>query len=403
VRAERLTLALALALVSCAPATACPEPVDALVAARAYVADACVRREAMEASVAAADTPYGRLRLDHYALSGAGVIDDANDWDALPVLTRRVRRLRVDDGTAPDSALEEGPVIDSAPSDLASYVAAGQRAFERFPIQIDLGLAPLRDRATAERIGLIVSEGGLVRGAIEAETATGWTVSLTCAACHARNVDDAFVLGVPNERIDLGSLYGHDDWPVGTMDVTDDGITNPIRPSDLRPIASQARLQHTGNLFNGRIARMVRIETLMIGQLSGTFRPDREVVASIALFLEAEGDALPRPDRALPGATMFEASCAGCHRGDALAGPPVPVDVVGTDPIATTGGQRGTGAYRAPSLLGVGDRRGVLHDGSAVDLRAVLQLDPSEHVGHPFGLERSTDEREAIAAYLDPR
>lgn len=401
--ADRHVLALTLALAACAPAPSCPEPTDALAAARAYETDPCARRRAMEASVAAAETPYGELRLEHYALGGAGIDDAANDWDALPIFSRRVRRLRVDGGSAPDAALEEGPVIDAAPTDLASYVAAGERAFDRYPIQIDLGLAPIRDRATAERVGLVVGDDGLVRGAIEAETATGWTVSLTCAGCHARSIDGELLLGVPSDRIDLGSLYGHDDWPVGTMDVTDDGITNPIRPSDLRPIAEQARLQHTGNLFNGRIARMVRIETLMIGQLSRGFRPEREIVAAIALFLEAEGEALPRPRMGHAGAPLFDSACAGCHRGDALAGPPVAVDLVGTDSTATIGGQRGTGGYRAPSLLGVADRRRVFHDGSAADLRAVLHLDPSSHAGHAFGIELTTEERESIVAYLTAR
>lgn len=406
-RAEFLVVALGLGLglgfAGCAPAPTCPEPADALEAAGAYVTDACVRRRAMEASVAAADTVYGRLRLEHYALRGAGVADAAQDWDALPVFSPRVRRLRVDGGMAPESALEEGPVIDTSPTSLSAYVAAGRRAFERYPIKIDLGLAQIRDRATAERLGLDVGDDGLVRGAIEVATTTGWTVSLTCAGCHYRSVDGSMLLGVPNDRIDLGVLSGDDAWPVGTMDVTDDGITNPIRPADLRTIAHQERLQHTGNLFNGRIARMVRIETLMIGELSRHLRPDREIVAAIALFLEAEGEALPRPDPRHPGAALFASECAGCHRGAALAGPPVRVDVVGTDATATVDGERGTGAYRTPSLLGVGDRRKLLHDGSAADLDALLRLVPGPHIGHAFGLALTAEERGTIRDYLAVR
>lgn len=377
----------------------CAEPDSPLAAAHAYASEGCARRTAMEASVAAADTPYGATRLTHYAL-GDGT--DA-DWDSLPVFDRPVRRLRVRGGTASDDALDAGPVTVLATDDVPGYVEAGERAFTRYPIQIDLGLSPLRDRAVAERMGFTVSGDGLVHGVVEVETSTGWTVSLTCASCHAREIDGVEILGVPNERIDLGGLLGHLEWPIGTMDVTDDGVANPVRPSDLRPIAYQARLQHTGNLFNGRIARMARIETLMITQLSENFRPEREVVAAIALFLEAEGERLPRPERAALGASLFAATCAGCHRGESLSGPPVSVDVVGTDPTATTGGQRGTGGYRAPSLLGVGDRRGVFHDGSAEDLNAVLNLSESDHRGHRFGLELSLEEREQIASYLTGR
>ena len=395
-----LAAALTGALAACAPEPSCAEPAGALEAAVAYTRDVCVRRRAMEASVAAADTPYAQLRLAHYALSSAGVDDAARDWDALPVFSLRVRRLRVVGGSAPDAAREEGPVLAAPPTSLEDYVAAGRRAFERYPIQIDLGLAVVRDRARAERAGLFVEADGLVRGAVEVETTSGWTVSLTCAACHARAVDGVVVLGVPNDRIDFGAITGDDTWPIGTMDVTADGVANPIRPSDLRPIAQQARLQHTGNLFNGRVARMARIETLMITELQQRFRPEREVPASIALFLEAEGDALPRPDAAHPGAAPFAAECASCHRGDALAGPNVAVELLGTDATATRDGERATGGYRAPSLLGVGDRRGLLHDGSAADLDALLGLAPSAHLGHAFGLALSAEERANVRGYL---
>lgn len=365
---------------------------DAVLAAHTYESDLDARRAAMEASVAAADTPYGALRLAHYG----------RDWESLPVFSPRVRRLRVREGTASDASLETGPVIAAPPTDLEAYVTAGERAFDRYPVQIDLALAPIRDRATAERMGFVVTPDGIVRGAVEVETASGWNVALTCAGCHAAEREGAFVLGVPNERLDLGSLEGRLDWPLGTMDVTDDGRQAPLRPADLRPLASQARLQHTGNLFNGRIARMVRIETLAITQLGMNFRPEREVIASIALFLESLDATLPRPDRTAPAAATFANACAGCHAGDALAGEIVPVEVVGTDATATLGGQRGTGGYRAPSLLGVGDRRGVLHDGSATSLRGLLGLEPSAHVGHPFGLTLPIADRDALAAWLTP-
>lgn len=391
-------------VVWCAPFVAscvhpCAEPSAPLEAAHTYEAETCARRAAMEASVAAADTPYGTLRTAHYALGDGST----GDWDSLPVFSRPVRRLRVRGGSASDAALDQGPVMRLETDDIPGYVAAGERAFTRYPIQIDLGLSPLRDRTTAERMGFTVEDDGLVRGVIEVETSTGWTVSLTCAGCHAREIDGVEVLGVPSERIDLGSLLGHLEWPIGSVDVTSDGIANPIRPADLRPIAYQSRLQHTGNLFNSRIARMVRIETLMISQLSENFRPERDVVAAIALFLEAEGNALPRPDSSHEGAALFSDTCGGCHRGEALSGPPVSVDVVGTDAVATTGGQRGTGAYRAPSLLGVAERRGLFHDGSAADLSAVLGLTESTHAGHRFGLALSREERERIADYLGAR
>lgn len=173
-RLSRLATLVALAI-GCAP-VAGPAPArDALADAAAFEDDVAARRAALEASVSVADTPYATLRLDHYATGAEG------DWDALPVFAPRVRRMRVRGGTASDESLEEGPVIADAPlDDLAGYEAAGARAFERYPAQIDLALARLRDRATAERLGFVVEADGIVRGLVEVQTSTGWNVALSC-------------------------------------------------------------------------------------------------------------------------------------------------------------------------------------------------------------------------------
>ena len=206
--------------------------------------------------------------------------------------------------------------------------------------------------------------------------------------------------GLSNPDWRLAELLGAPIWRPGTMDVTADGISNPVRAADLRPLALQARMHHTGNLGNGRVARMVRIETLIANHYHFERRPNREVVAAIALYLESLADALPRPDPASEGGAAFRSTCAGCHRGPAMAGPPVSVRVVGTDPAATIGSARATGGYRAPSLLGVCDRRAILHDGSATGVRGLLGLEPSDHEGHPFGRDLDRHTREAIAGFL---
>lgn len=363
---------------------------DPLEDARAFRDDVRVRREALLDSIAERDTPYGALRVQHYALAGEG-LDSDDDWDRLPEFLPRVREVFVDDAEG-----EAAPIAETDLASLDRVLDAGERAFDRYPAQIDLGLALVRTRADAERMGLYIEDDGRVRGLIEAETASGWVPALTCSGCHGRFDGSAFRLAIPNERLAIGSPS----WPLGTMDVTDDGIENPTRPSDLRPIARQARLHHTGNVVNGRIARMVRIETLLITQQNERLRPSRTIVAAISLYLDSLADTLPTLDRASTGASLFARECARCHEGDALAGTWASVTEVGTDPVATMGGQRGTGGYRPPSLLGVSDRRGLFHDGSAADVRAVLRLDPSEHVGHAFGLGLSTSEREAIVTFL---
>lgn len=398
--------ALAVLASACAPDVDPLEgPSDALEAARAYVEDARARRRALEASVAVAETAYADLRSAHYALGGSEGGGDAEDWEALPVDDLRVRALRALGASASDggegaAVVDELDALDGPEATLGDWERAGAIAFARMPAQIDLTLDRLRDRETAERAGLVVEPDGRVRGAVEVETASGWVVTLTCAACHSAVRDGEILPGVGNDALALGALYGGD-WPRGTLDVTSDGVENPVRPSDLRAIAHQARLHHAGNLANGRVARMVRIETLLITQRRMRARPDRRLVAAIALYLESLGRGLAELDATSEGAAHFARECARCHEGAGMSGASIDVALVGTDPRATElGSERGTGAYRAPSLRGVGDRRALLHDGSAADLDALLRLAPSEHVGHAFGLGLDGDARRAIASYL---
>lgn len=362
--------------------------------ARLFRDDVHARRAAMEASVHEFDTPYATLREDHYALVGAG-IESTDDWDRLPEFAPRVRAFVVEGAPREEGVIAE-PVLDT----WEETVREGERAFDRYPAQLDLSLTQIRTREDAERLGFYVDPEGRVRGLVQAETATGWVPAVTCSGCHGRFDGSAFRLGIPNERLDLAALSAST-WPVGTFDVTNDGIDNPTRPSDLRPIALQARLHHTGNLQNGEMARMVRIETLLITQQGQRLRPNRTLVAAIAVYLDSLAETLPELDHASPGGQLFARECARCHALPSLSGAFVTASEVGTDATATTGGQRGTSGYRAPSLLGVLDRRGLFHDGSARDLRAVLQLDPSTHRGHRFGLSLSADEREALITLLE--
>ncbi len=381
-----VSIGLALAgLVGCAPEERSP-----LDDARAYRDDARVRRAALERSISEQTTPYGELREMHYALSGADVESD-DDWDRLPEFLPRVREVFVD-----GDEREGSPIADTDLSSLDQAVAAGERAFDHYPAQIDLALTQVRTRADAARMGLHVETDGRIRGLVEAETASGWVPALTCSGCHGRFDGEAFRLGIPNENLAIGDPA----WPLGTMDVTGDGVDNPTRPSDLRPLSVQSRLHHTGNLLNSRIERMVRIETLLITQQNERLRPSRTLVAAISLYLDSLAGTLPTLDHASPGGQLFARECARCHSSPALGGAFVDAHEVGTDAIATTAGQRGTGGYRPPSLLGVLDRRGLFHDGSAADARAVLHLDPSEHVGHAFGLGLTEREREQVLAYL---
>lgn len=380
-------------------------PADPLEAARAYVEDPAVRRAALEASVAGSDTAYARVRLERYAL--AGVPED------IPVISPPVRPLRVSPGAQPERpAAPLDSIADAAGplarGDLGALVEAGRVAFGRYPVHLDARLsAALRaDAESVRRYGLEVDDEGVVRGAVEVQDATGTLrVALTCAACHdGRGTDGSGIPGVGNDRLRLAELLGGGDggWAPGRLDVTGDGIENPVRAPDLRPIRWQTRLHHSGNLANGRLARMVRIETLLSERLAFRGRPDRTLVAAMSLYLDSLASSVPAPGSAGSESLRVRAACGGCHASPALAGPVVAAGVVGTDPAASEG-SRGTGGYRAPSLLGVADRPSLLHDGSAPGLRALLGLEPSSHRGHPFGLELPVSEREAIAAALGAR
>lgn len=382
------------------------EPTDPVETAEAYIDSAQTRRAALEASVSVADTPYARVRLAHYSLSGAGIDDPWTDWDLAPLLVRGpVRRLRVPEteGDPIPEPFEAERIIDDVGemTELDDYVTAGRIAFELCPIQVDTTYQRLRRSAEEARsFGLHVTEAGEVRGAVEMRVPDGtWVVAITCAACHSStDPDGTHRPGLSNPNWDLARLLGAPIWQPGTMDVTADELWNPVRASDLRPVSQQARLHHTGNLANGRIARMIRIETLIAGRSGWESRPNRRVVAAMALYLESLSDALPEPIWEGEGARAFESTCARCHAGSAMAGPPV---AVGTDPAATaTNSARGTGGYRAPSLRGAADRRRILHDGSAWDLRALLRLDDSEHVGHSYGTNLPAATREAIIEFL---
>jgi hypothetical protein len=90
---------------------------------------------------------------------------------------------------------------------------------------------------------------------------------------------------------------------------------------------------------------------------------------------------------------------------------------VETDSALTLHSRRGTGYYKVPSLRGGWYREVFFHDGSLANLEDVL--DParlkSDYVptgfklpgvkqkavkGHPFGMELSKEDREALIAYL---
>jgi cytochrome c peroxidase len=109
---------------------------------------------------------------------------------------------------------------------------------------------------------------------------------------------------------------------------------------------------------------------------------------------------------------VFSIACAACHVPPRLTGPPVALAIVGTDPTLGVSADRGTGAYRVPSLRGVGSRGPLLHDGTIPSVDALF--DPTRLTGgfsqrlhgsgpvagHAFGLDLADADRRALTDYL---
>jgi len=410
----RAAIALAvLALVGCAS-----EEV-ALDDGLAYLDDDGYRRAALEASFVRDDNGYAALRLAHYGRGDEG-------WDALPLWNPPVRPVTVDDvgrfrgDPARVTDAPMAPVLESVEPTEEALRELGRRAFETYPVQIsDSFGSGAEDLESVERYGLSVDDRGRVGGLVRVRTPSGGErFAVTCATCHARAVDGELVHGMAS-RADWGALAhraglraGQDPerlapylaWGPGRVDVTSDGVNNPVAMSDLRPLARQPYLHWAANVRNDLVALAIRIETLLITSGGQNVRPPREIALGLALYLRSLADDRAPEDRAAhpEGAALYDRPCGSCH-GD--EGRPdsgrVPLDEVGTDPAVGLSSMRGTGHYRVPSLWAVADRSPLLHDASVPDLQTLL--DPArldEAPGHVWGTGLSPTERAALTRYV---
>ena len=110
-------------------------------------------------------------------------------------------------------------------------------------------------------------------------------------------------------------------------------------------------------------------------------------------------------DAAKRGKRVFrnEGRCSTCHRGptftDVLSGPDRSVPFlhdpaeVGTDPGYAL--RSATGRYRTTPLRGLWQHPPYFHDGSAPDLRAVV-----EHYDRQFGLKLTSKQKADLVEYL---
>lgn len=405
---KRLAIPLAFALLSCAHHDDhAGESIE-----QRYLDDPSFRRAELETSLVTRDNGYARLRLAHYGTQDDHDWDHAREWN--PVVEPVV------DGVALDASL--GPTARAL--DLASP-SLGRDAFARYPVQL---LSSVERAHALSDYGVWRDDSRGIGGLVRARLADGSSgVFLTCSSCHAR-VDDAghLVDGLPNVHLDLGRL-AYDtsstkdarvlSWGPGRLDVTSNDGSEPVRIPDLRPIRWLTHLHADGNVVQRDLVVLaIRIETLILTSHHELLRPPREVALSLARYLWSFADTAPSPsttDEAVrQGASIFDARCAACHAPPGFTGPPIALDVVGTDPTIGRSLDRATGFYRVPSLRFVGTRGPLLHDASLPSLEALFdptRLDAGYRGGtygagsvggHRFGLDLVASERAALIAYL---
>lgn len=414
VRQQRLRgLIAAAAVASCGAA---PEALsDADIAAR-YLGDGAFRRAALEASLAAPETPYATLRMRHYE-SGDGA-----DWSRLALWNPPTAPWT----DATDPPAPQPLVIPDAArrGDLAALRALGERAFWTYPAQLASSSVERADALTLARYGVLFDGPavGLRRITLPDGSAA---VALSCAACHtARGAAGAIVAGLANTSLDLGGLAARDlddplaaarlrAWGAGRVDVTTADGREPIAIPDLRAVRFERYLQRSGAVMQRSLASLaVRVETLLITSLHASVHPPREVSLGLAVYLYALGDALgPPPSTDSPGARIFLARCARCHAPPTFSGGRVTAEEVGTEGSVARSVERGTGFYRVPSLRGVGARAALLHDGAAAGLEGLFDPERTRPnytgsrrggpiAGHAYGLDLAPDERAALLGFL---
>ncbi len=370
---------------------------------------------------------YSAVRLAHYDTG------DKADWSRLPEWNPPAEPVSAAELEAPGGARATAALGPAAHAlDTArDLLALGEEAFFRYPTQLARPQIALASRAAADRYGLWVDQNRGAGGLVRVQLADGTRgLAYTCATCHARKDSAGLVVGVGNDRFDLGRMLADASQRIPPavaqrylelgecrIDVTTMDGGEPVRIPDLRPTRWLTHLQHGGAVQQRDVETLaIRIETLIVTSNNMVLRPPREVTLALAAYLWSLGASLPSRDPATPseqhGATLFASACASCHAGAGYAGKPVPFSLVGTDPTLGRSSTRGTGGYRVPSLRGVSSRGMLLHDASLASIEALFdpsrlgagytggRRGPGPVPGHAFGLDLREAERNDLLAFL---
>lgn len=363
---------------------------------RRYLDDRSWRRDVLEQSLWRPELPYAAKLLDNYGLERGG-------WDLLPARSFEV--APVYGPLAPEEEFSPTLIDPTEPADRSGWLELGREVFWRLPMRRDAYLEWLVENPQVwDEVGLERGRDGALRGFVRyVDTRGAVRVGISCAACHGHDGE----AGRAISGLDLGkarALYRRSRgiepgpfelWGPGVVDVTDDGITDPVAIPNLLGLSKQRYYNASASIeaVNPATAAL-RFETQYILNYGYEVRPERTLTWALAMYVMSL-DELDERGRGEPVPDVFIQQCASCHDPEAsFSGGLVSAEMMSSAQLAASSPTRGTGNYRAPSLRGVGLGGPFLHDSSASTLEELLDS------GHPFGASISGQERDALLAYL---
>jgi cytochrome c5 len=391
------------------------------------------RRAALEHSLTNHANLYSRQRLGSYGLGVHG-------WDLLPVWNPRSRRVTAElaaclqRGERPE--VPAAPLWDGTePTTMEQWIELGRRVFFEFPMRAEVFMEyGLTKPILAAAVGVDRTADGEVPGLVVFADVDGETrVGITCAICHSTVKDGALVVGAARRSFDYGRLrlaYFADtgaaiapelsrrmaSWGPGRADVTEDDDEDPVTIPDLWGLRSQTWLTQAGTIrHDSPLALAIRQETQLTDSNHVLIRPPRALAWALAMYVYSLAPA-PRSKPTGPlvtrGAGLFAAHCRSCHGNAAYGGQMIAATTIGTHPALAQGRGRGTGMYRVPPLLRVGDGAPYLHHGAISSLTELLsperldpgyaagRLGPGPIPGHRAGTDLIAADRAALIAFL---
>lgn len=374
-------------------ATACEDTTDAPQSATQwmlqhtddYLHDTQWRRAELEDSLWRPELPYAQKRLDAYALPSGG-------WDALPEFQVNVESV----GKNPKTIT----VTNERPTTQKQWLELGEQIFWYMPMRRDPYLEWIATQPQLwNELGLQSDSQGNLLGLVRYKDPLGRArVAVTCGFCHHDNGR----VGAANSHLDLGrarAMFGSavgQDWPTGTVDVTDDHVNDPVAIPDLFNVEHQAYINHAASVRVASPASLaIRFESQFIEGQSMMARPSRAQVWALTMFVVSL-DSDTQPNTELPGFNVFQTACASCHQPEhAFGGTLSPPEAVNSDPTVVHSPMRGTGYFKVPTLLGASKSTTFMNDASLHSLEDVLRT------GHPTGETLPENDLQNLLQFLN--